>query len=267
MSDLSIVSIGAGNLAHHFIPALDKKGCQILQVFSRDIDNAKKLALKVNAQVTDQLEGINPDADLYLIMVHDDAIRSVVDALPKLQDHQILAHSSGATPTLLLAKKSKNYGSFYALQSFKKQQPQDISQVPFLIFGNNVDTTRRLRMLARQLSPTVKEVNDNDRLRYHLAAVLMNNFTNHLACKTNEFLEDNKLDRTVLQPIVTASFDKILSHDPCSIQTGPAVRNDIKIEAKHLKLIEEDPYLTAIYKSLSQSIKKSNQKREEDENS
>jgi len=267
MSEVSIVSIGAGNLAHHFIPALHKKGCNILQVFSRNLDNSKKLALKVKATATDDLEDIYTDADLYLIMVHDDAIRSVINALPQLNEHQILAHSSGATPTLLLAKKSMNYGSFYALQSFKKHQSQDLAEVPFLIFGNNSDATRRLRMLARQLSPIVKEVDDNDRLRYHLAAVLMNNFTNHLACKTREFLKEHTLDPAILQPIIAASFDKIIINNPCEIQTGPAIRNDLNIEAKHLKLIEQDAYLTAIYKSHSQSIKNSNQQKIDDENS
>ena len=46
--------------------------------------------------------------------------------------------------------------------------------------------------------------------------------------------------------------------DPCQIQTGPAVRGDNKVEQLHLDLINEDPYLSAIYKAMSQSIKKIN---------
>ena len=168
---VSIVSIGSGNIAHHFIPALHKIGCDILQVYSRDIDNAQRLALKVNSKPCDTISNLIATADLYLIMVTDDAIASVLTQLPPLGPTQILAHTSGATPTLPLKKKSKNFGSFYALQSFKKNKKQDLSQLPFFILGNNIETTRRLRMLARQLSPSVTEVTDQDRLRYHLSLI------------------------------------------------------------------------------------------------
>jgi predicted short-subunit dehydrogenase-like oxidoreductase (DUF2520 family) len=256
MTNIKVVSIGSGDLAHHFIPAFHKAGCDILQVYSRNLSNAEKLSIKVKATATDSLGQLNTEAEVYLLMVKDDAIKEVVAQLPQLNSKQILAHSSGATSIILLGKKAENYGSFYALQSFKKNKPADLSEIPFFIFGNTPLATRVLRMMARQLSPTVQEVDDKSRLRYHLAAVIMNNFTNHLACKTSQFLEDNHLDPKVLLPIVKSSFDKILNSDPCLIQTGPARRNDVKVEAKHLALIKEDAYLSAIYKSLTQSIKK-----------
>jgi len=267
MSDLKIVSIGAGDLAHHFIPALHNAGCDIIQVFSRTSINASKLAVKVNAQHTNELASLSDQADVYLIMVKDDVIKSVVDQLAPLKSHQILAHSSGATTTGILGKKAENFGSFYALQSFKKNKPVNLKEIPFMIFGNTPFTTRLLRMMARQLSPTVKEVDDNDRLRYHLAAVMMNNFTNHLACKTRLFLQENALEPEILNPILTSSFEWILANNPCEIQTGPAQRNDTKVEKKHLDLIENDPYFTSIYKSLSQSIKKTHRKSDSNEDS
>ena len=256
MSQIKVVSIGAGNLAHHFIPALKTAGCDILQVYSRTIINAEKLAIKVSTKATNDLSQLNTAADVYLIMVKDDAIVEVVDQIPELGPEQILAHSSGSMSTLKLGSKEKQYGSFYALQSFKKNKPAKLNEIPFLIFGNTPYATRLLRMMARQLSTIVQEVDDKNRLRYHLAAVMMNNFTNHLACKTGQFLENNDLDPAILQPIVRSSFKRILENEPCKIQTGPAARNDIQVENKHLELIKEDAYLSAIYKSLTQSIKK-----------
>ena len=258
---ISIVSIGSGNIAHHFIPALHKIGCKIIQVYSRKQENAQRLAYKVEAKACTELDKINKEADLYLIMVSDDAIPEVITQLPTLGPTQILAHTSGATPTLPLKQKAVNIGSFYALHSFKKNIKKDLTEVPFLILGNNAETTRSLRMLARQLSPRVIEVTDKNRLRYHLAAVLINNFTNHLACLTNSFLDEHQLDPSILKPIVASTFDKILTQDPCKNQTGPAKRNDIEIEKKHLQLIQDKPYLIAIYKSLSQSIKKSSSEK------
>ena len=153
MSHIKVVSIGAGNLAHHFIPALHKAGCEILQVYSRTLNNAAKLARKVSATATNNLTHLNKEAEVYLIMVKDDAIKEVIDQLPEFRSDQVLAHSSGATSTQILGKKAAQFGSFYALQSFKKNRPADLEKIPFLIFGNTPYATRLLRMMARQLSP------------------------------------------------------------------------------------------------------------------
>ena len=75
-------------------------------------------------------------------------------------------------------------------------------------------------------------------------------------CLTNQFLAENQLNPKLLKPIVDSTFHKIQNQDACAIQTGPAKRDDIKVENKHLQLIEDDAYLTSIYKSMSQSIKK-----------
>jgi len=258
---MNIVSIGAGNIASHLIPALDKKDCNISQVFSRDIRNARRLARKVSAQAIDDLENIDDQADFYLIMVNDDAIREVCTKLPKFSKNQFLAHTSGATPTNFLSRKAENYGSFYPLQSFKKNKKAEISELPFLIFGSNPKTTRKYRMLARQLSKFVTEANDVERMQYHLSAVMINNFSNHLACLTQQYLAKNKLNPKVLEPITEATYKNIVSKNACDIQTGPAARNDKKVEKEHLKLIKSDPYLSSIYKAMSQSIKKTSHKK------
>ena len=132
-----------------------------------------------------------------------------------------------------------------------------MQEVPFLVHGNNEMTTRFFRMLARQVSLKVTEANDHERLQYHLSAVILNNFSNHLACLTDRFLQDKKLDSSVLSPIRKTTYERILNSDPCAIQTGPAARGDEKVERAHLKLLESDETLQQIYQLLSQSIKDS----------
>lgn len=260
--DFKIISIGAGNLSNHLIPSLFNAGCEISQVYSRKYKNARSLARKVNAKAIDNLTKIDTSADFYLIMVHDDAIADVVAALPKLGPKQFLAHTSGATPTNLLIKKAENYGSFYPLQSFKKGKQSAMRKVPFLIYGSNAKTLRKYRMLARQLSPSVKEANDKERLQYHLSAVLINNFTNHLACLTEQFLLDNKLDPKVLSAIKEYTFDIITKGSACALQTGPAQRNDEKVIRKHLKLIKDEKMLKEVYKVMTKSIQSISESKE-----
>lgn len=254
-NDIRIVSIGAGNMATHLIPALKDKGCSIVQIFSRDKKNAIKLSLKVGGEAIDDLAAIVDSADLYLIMVHDDAIRDVVDALPQLSKSQFLAHTSGATQTNFLKKKAINYGSFYPLQTLKKKIEAEMEKVPFLIFGNNAKTTRQFRMVARQVTNKVVEANDKERLLYHLSAVILNNFSNHLACLTNQLLEFNSLDTSILEPIKQTTYNRLIKAKACETQTGPAIRNDNKVEQSHLELLKDNPDLMDIYKSMSKSIK------------
>lgn len=253
---LKIVSIGAGNLASHIVPALEQTDCIITQVYSRDIKNAKKLAMRVDADPIDDLSEIDGSSDVYLIMVHDDAIIDIVKAMPTLTEKQFLAHTSGATKTTHLKRKAINHGSFYPLETFRKNKPLKTKGIPFLIHGSNPKTTRLFKMLARQLSLKVSEANDHERLKYHLSAVLLNNFSNHLACLCKNFLEANDLDSKVLEPIQKTTYARLLESDPCKTQTGPAIRNDIKVEQAHIELLKEDLYLQSIYKSMSQSIKR-----------
>ena len=251
---ISIVSIGAGNVASSLIPGLKEVGCHISQIFSRDIAKANKLAVKVNATAIDQLEQVIDNADLYLIMVTDRAISEVVRQLPILSSDQYVAHTSGASRTDLLRRLTDNHGCFYPLQTFGSGATTSLTETPMLIYGTNPKTLRFLKMLARQISSLVSEVSDKDRLRYHLAAVLKNNFINHLACLSDSFLLEADLDPQVLTPIMKTTFDRIINGNPCEAQTGPAMRDDQKVMDLHKQLLTDDETLTELYQLISQSI-------------
>ena len=255
----TIVAIGAGNIASHIIPALARLGCDVKQVFSRQLFKARSLAHQVNAEGVDSISELVTNADWYILMVSDDGIQDVIVLLPELDNKSIICHTSGATDSDVLKNITDNYGSFYPLQSFKKGQELDLGKTPFLLNANNKETLRTMRVNARQISEHIFDVTDEERLRYHLAAVYVNNFTNHMACIADQILASNDLDSDVLRPIMESTFDKILNNNPCEIQTGPAVRNDIQLQRKHLKLIKDYEHWTKIYKTISDSISKSNE--------
>lgn len=254
LEPLKLTVIGAGNLAHHLVPALHNIGYKISQVWSRTLINANALAHKVNTVAIDNLEMIESDSSLYLILVKDDALSSVCEALPPLNPDAIIAHSSGAGSIAVLEHLTDHWGCFYPLQSFRKNQASRLSEVPFLVNGNDEHTIRELRILARQLSTRVSNCHDEDRLRYHLSAVFINNFTNHLACLAKDFLQANDLDPKYLDTISRTTFDKIINHDPCESQTGPAIRKDLDLISRHLKLLEGKTSMQDVYRMLSDNI-------------
>ena len=87
----------------------------------------------------------------------------------------------------------------------------------------------------------------------HLAAVLVNNFTNHLFVEAAEICKKNDLSFNLLKPIIQETFEKIETLSPQDAQTGPAIRRDEKTIKKHLKLIESS-YLKSIYKLFTSAI-------------
>lgn len=254
-SPIRITSIGSGNVAWHITKALKNIGCEINQVYSKNKDNALSLALRLNCDPTDSLSQLNTDSDLYLIMISDDAIVEAINEMPELNKGQIVAHTSGSVPSTVLAQKYDHYGSIYPLQTFLRNQDVDVSKVPFLVYGNTPESLRFLRMTATKLSPSVSEVNDYERLHYHLSAVFINNFTNHIACIADQILDKNNLDSSILFSLMKTTFEKISKGNTCINQTGPAKRNDIKLMEKHLQLLKDNDSWKNIYKSISDSIK------------
>ena len=77
---LSIVFIGAGNVATHLAQAFEKSDVgSVVQIFSRSIDSAKELANKLHAAefVNDPSEIVH-DADVYVVSLVDQDRKSVV---------------------------------------------------------------------------------------------------------------------------------------------------------------------------------------------
>ena len=78
-----IVLIGAGNVATHLGLALQAKGCEIVQVYSRTEESASELAEHLQVPYTISLEEVSVDADLYIVAVKDAVLQDVIPSLVK----------------------------------------------------------------------------------------------------------------------------------------------------------------------------------------
>lgn len=85
-----------------------------------------------------------------------------------------------------------------------------------------------------------------------------------MACIAQSILDKNALNPDVLKPIIETTFNNIIHHKACEIQTGPAIRQDYKLQNKHLKVLKSQEMWTRMYKLISASI---NQTYNKDENS
>lgn len=253
---MTIVMIGSGNVAHCFSHLLQIKGHQIIQVLSRTEQRAALLAESLNAAWTTDFRDIHMGADVYLIAVSDAAIPAL-NAELRL-GKRIVAHTAGAMPLDAIAQISANTGVFYPLQSIRAEILVQ-QKIPMLIEANNDTVLRRLRALAEAISDEVIEMDSVSRLKMHLAAVCCNNFPYHLIRLCRRYLENQSLDFSLLRPLMKETFGRLESEEAYSLQTGPASRGDTVTMEKHLRLLEDYPYMRQLYALMSESIRAASQ--------
>ncbi len=253
---MKITLIGAGNVGYHLGKRLYKKGFFINQVYSRNLKNARRLAKKIKADFTDNIYTINSKSAIYILAIKDDAIGEVACQLAKnnaLTD-KLIAHTSGAVSSEILAPYFKNYGVFYPLQTFSKSQKVQFSKIPICIDAAQADSLELLRQLGKKISKKVSPLNDKERAILHVAAVFVNNFTNHLFYIGQDIVEQEQISFDLLKPLIWETVCKIENRHPKEMQTGPARRGDLKTLKKHIKYLKKFPKYAQLYDLLTKSI-------------
>jgi predicted short-subunit dehydrogenase-like oxidoreductase (DUF2520 family) len=141
------------------------------------------------------------------------------------------------------------------MQSLRREK-QYADDIPFLIDANTDETLTLVEDFARTLSSIVNKANDEERLKLHIAAVIVSNFTNHLYALAEEFCQKENIDFSLLAPLIKETALRVETISPMNSQTGPAARNDIFTLDKHIRLLADHPRLKYIYLKMTDSIMK-----------
>jgi predicted short-subunit dehydrogenase-like oxidoreductase (DUF2520 family) len=245
-----IVFIGAGNVASAIAKTLHKKH-DIVQVYSKSNAHAEQLASVLHCSFTNSLKKIVSDADIYIIAVKDDAIEQVASVLRL--GNKLVLHTSGAIDISPLKKISNRYGVLYPLQTFSKDSLIK-KGIPFCIEASDKNVKTELEELVKELKGEVHVLNSKQRARLHLAAVFVNNFTNHMFAIAEDILNEDKIPFDLLLPLIDETITKIKYKSPFQSQTGPALRKDKKTIKKHEKMLSDKPDYLSIYKQMTKSI-------------
>jgi len=253
---MTITLIGAGNVGFHLGKRLFKKGIVVKEVYSRNIDNAAFLANKIKAKAINKISRINPDSDLYIIAVKDDAIGLVCEQLSQITGirDKLVVHTSGAAASTIIGEYFKYYGVFYPLQSFSKSRKVAFSTIPICVDAGRKKDRKVLRKLAKKITKKVANISDQERAILHVAAVIVNNFTNHLFHIGQTITEKEQINFDLLKPLIQETVLKIENFPPLEMQTGPARRNDEKTIKKHLQYLQKFPEYAQLYTLLTKSI-------------
>ncbi len=252
---MKVVIIGSGNVGTHLAKRLkESEQTDIIQIISRSLDSARRLARTIGATYTNKLEEINSDLDLVLLAVSDDAIESILNQLPDTIQDRIVCHTSGSVPATIASQKFMNYGVIYPLQTFRIGTKVSWEKIPVFITASNRRSENTLLVLSKRLSDNVEKISDKQRQSLHLAAVFVCNFPNALYAVGEQICQTQNLDFRHLQPLITETADKIKETHPIDAQTGPARRHDKKVIDMHLKILSNQSELVNIYQALTRSI-------------
>lgn len=249
---MDIVMIGSGNVAAVLGRKFKAAGHHISQVFSRNASAASQLAYEWDTESTNYKSLVNKNADVYIVAVNDNAIIDATDDL-KLHD-KVVAHTAASVPKEVLKEVTSHYGVFYPLQSLRKDM-KELPDVPIFFDGSDEKTKMVLEKLAHSIAEEkVTEAGDDARLKLHVAAVVVSNFTNHLYALAEEYCRKEGIDFKQLLPLIEETALRIKNISPKEAQTGPAMRHDAETIRKHLEFLKNHPQLKNIYVLLSESI-------------
>lgn len=245
---LKVVIIGSGNVARHLIRAFgNSASVEVAGVFARHPE--KLYDLLTADKITDSYNNL-PEGDAYIIAVSDDAVSAVAAQLPF--EGRLVVHTSGSVDMQQGDAKNRR-GVFYPLQTFSKNRPVDFTKVPFCLEAEHESDYAMLEHLASALSHLHYRIDSGQRQALHVAAVFVNNFTNHLYTIGNDICKENSMPFEILKPLISETAAKVQDLQPLQAQTGPAVRHDSKTIERHLAFLTNDNQKN-IYQILTQSI-------------
>ncbi len=245
---IRVVILGSGNVAKHLYAGfLHQKSITVIQCYNRKgnvigPDQNKKTVVKYLDELV--------EADIYIIAISDDAIKDITAQLPF--DNRLVVHTSGSVPMQAIHERNRQ-GVFYPLQTFSTDKPVDFGSIPFCLESNEEKDMKLLQKLASALSEKMYTITSEQRNALHVAAVLVNNFTNYLYTTGNEICEEHNIPFEILHPLIQETAQKITSMSPKDAQTGPAIRNDNKTIARHLKILSNQTQ-KEIYQYLTKAI-------------
>ena len=249
-----VVVVGSGNVAEALAKSLARReGVELCQIFARNEERGRAVAALGATSWRGDVESL-AEADIYIIAVSDRAVAEVSRSLRFAPD-AIVVHTAGSVAMTALDGCDGRRGILYAFQSFTAGREVSFDELPIFIEAESEAVAERLQTFAERLSSRVYYADSALRRRIHLAGVFVNNFVNHLYAIGRDVVTEAGLPYEVLHPLMEETLRKATAvADPCSVQTGPAVRGDVAVCDMHRAMLAATPKREDIYKDLTESI-------------
>jgi len=254
--------IGPGAVGSALARALVASGYRIETVVGEAPSVGRKLARDLGARWTVELGQIQADTGIILIAVPDSEVEKVARKLSR-QDlpwrRIAVLHTAGVLglePLKPLERKGAGVGACHPFQTFPRRgRTPLLAGVTFGVDGN-ARGLRAARKIARDLGGKPLQISGQQRVLYHLAAVLACGFVSANLLMAQRVLcalgiSEGRAREAIL-PIASGTISNIKELGVRAAMTGPAVRGDRTTIRKHLaELRKLDPELAKVYGKIS----------------
>ena len=240
---MKIGIIGAGRVGGALAIALSEKDFSVC-IASRHKENADFIASISKARSV-SIENA-AQCEVVFLTVTDSAIKSVAEQIASfVSKEQVVMHTSGALSSKVIGFLNANVGSLHPLKSFAN--PQDSAKSlkgTIFTFEGSKKAEAAAKKIVKAINGRFVKINPNDKVLYHLAAVLTANYTVTLFSLSQEILtsigfsdEDAKESLLTLLKGVLENIAKNGANDAL---TGPILRGDAETVRMHLDAIKDE---------------------------
>jgi predicted short-subunit dehydrogenase-like oxidoreductase (DUF2520 family) len=246
-----ICLIGTGKLSRHLAKKLSIFKDKPLFIWGRNSEQAASIASEFGLVHLNNIQEI-PENSGVLLCVSDHAIEQLANELK--DKSPFLIHFSGTQSISRLTPFTPNAAIIWPNQSFSNAVHIDWKNVPLILEVSNETSKVWLMEIVNALGGSAVFLDEESRKKLHLAAVVANNFINHLFVLTETWCIQNKLDFKLLLPLINQSTQNLQNQSPSQLQTGPASRNDWTTIHSHIEMLSHFPELKQVYTLFSDQL-------------
>ena len=193
-----------------------------------------------------------PDTEVVLLCVPDGQIAAAAAAIPP---GPLVGHCSGATG--LEALGDREGFSLHPLMSVPTgSEPSVLRGAGAAVDGNSDRALATAHALAEALGLRATRVEPDDRVAYHAAAAIAANYLVALEACAERLAATAGVSRAQLAPLVLATAQQWAVMGPEAALTGPIVRGDEAVVARHRETVaERTPELLELWDALADATR------------
>jgi predicted short-subunit dehydrogenase-like oxidoreductase (DUF2520 family) len=262
MSKRSVSIIGTGALGSVLARSFHRISWPVKSLYNRSPESLRKLVKETEVQKTGVFPSGKQDlGSLIFLTVPDRTIEEIAEKLAATGDDfstTTVAHCSGSKSSAALKalqEKGAQTAAFHPLQTFiQTSQPSDFQDIYIDIEGND-KAVQLLKNIAVKLGAKSLQITPDAKPYLHAAGVMASNYLIALLASACQIAELGGVDKNVAQrallPLMQKSLANISESDHLlNAVSGPVIRGDTSTIADHLKLLEQNPQLSSLYKKL-----------------
>ncbi|HLI92382.1 MAG TPA: Rossmann-like and DUF2520 domain-containing protein [Puia sp.] len=241
---MKTVIIGSGNVASVFGEKIVAAGHEVCQLVGRSAGPAAAVARSLGCPWTTAWPEVDRTAGLYVVAISDSALTTLAKSITL--PGKLVVHTAGSAAASALAAVSERCGVIWPLQS-TRAEVRPYPPMPLIVDAHRPEDLPEIAGFAGSLSEKVVTAADDARLNLHVAATLVNNFTNYLYSLAAGFCDRQRIDFGLLLPLIRETAGRLDRYEPEALQTGPARRGDVPTIARHMNILRDFNDIKQLY--------------------